>query len=97
MLVIEVDEYVAVRSVPGKENQNDKVRHQQRHIKGIGMVEAPKRGIEKVLANVRTNSLRRSKRQEVRSQNEISHQAGIPVRNKYFTGLNTATGQWRAT
>ena len=64
MLVIEIYEDVAVHSVTRQQDQHDEIRNEQRHIKGIGVVETPKRGIEKMLPNVMANTLGSSKRSE---------------------------------
>ena len=52
VLVIKIDQHVAVHAVRGQQDQHDEVGDQQRHVKGIGVVEAPECGVEKMLANV---------------------------------------------
>ena len=57
VLVIQIDQDVAVHSVSREQNQHDEIRDQQRHIESVGVVESAKRGIEKVLADVGTDAL----------------------------------------
>ena len=57
VLVVEVDQHVAVHSVARQQNQDDEIRDQQGYIEGVGVIETAKRGIEKMLADVRTNAL----------------------------------------
>ncbi len=52
VLVIEVNQHVAVQTVRGQQDEHDEVGDQQRHIKGVGVIEAPESGVEKMLANV---------------------------------------------
>ena len=48
MPVIEVDKDVAVQSVPSKQDQDDEIGNQQRHVEGIGMVQAAEGLIQKL-------------------------------------------------
>ena len=58
VLVIKIYQHIAVQTVRGQQDKNDKVRNQQRHVKGVGVVKAPKRGVEKMLANVLADAAR---------------------------------------
>jgi hypothetical protein len=52
VLVVQVDQHVAVHSIPSQKNEHNEIRDQQRHIKCVGTVESAKCGIQKMLANV---------------------------------------------
>ena len=45
ILVIEIYQRVAMNSIRREQNQHKKIRHQQCHVKGIGVVKALKRSI----------------------------------------------------
>jgi hypothetical protein len=68
ILVIEVDQDVAMQTVRGQQNQHNEVRNQQGNIESIGVVKPLKRPVEKVLANVLTKPLGGGKRCQARSQ-----------------------------
>ena len=52
VLVIKIDQHVAVQTVRSQQDEHDEVGDQQRHIKGVGVIETPECGVEKMLANV---------------------------------------------
>ena len=57
MLVVEINQDVAMTSITSEQNQHDEIRHQQRDIEAVGVVEATKRRIEKMLADVVADAL----------------------------------------
>ena len=59
VLVIEIDQHVAVHPVARQQDQHNEIGHQQRHIKRIGVIKPTKRSVEKMLANVVPNALGR--------------------------------------
>ena len=52
VLVIEIDELVAVHSVERQQDQHDEIRNQQRHVEGVGVIQAAERGVEEVRPQV---------------------------------------------
>ena len=52
VLVIEIHQHVSVHTVRSQQDEHDEVGDQQRHVKGIGVIETPECGVEKMLANV---------------------------------------------
>ena len=61
VLVIKINQHIAMHAIPRQQDQHNEIRNQQRHIKGVGLIQAFKRGIEEMLANVWPNALRRRK------------------------------------
>src|SRR5437667_12370198 len=64
VLVIEIDQYVALDAVRGKQDENHKRRHQQGQIEGVGVIKLLESPIEKMLPNVLRESARGHKRGE---------------------------------
>ena len=58
MLVIEIDQLVAMHAVKREQNQHHEVGNQQPHIEGIGVIQAFKRGIEKMRPQVMAKPVR---------------------------------------
>lgn len=56
VLVIKVDEYVAVYAVRSQQDQDDEIRNQQGEIKAVDLVEALESLVEKMLADVLPNA-----------------------------------------
>src|ERR1044071_4344669 len=52
LLVVQINERVAVKSVRSEQNKDDEIGYKERHVKGVGGVKAFERGIEKMLAEV---------------------------------------------
>ena len=52
VLVIKIDQPVAMAAIGREDDQNDEVRDQQRQIKGIDLVEALESLVKKVLAKI---------------------------------------------
>ena len=52
VLVIEIHQHIAVQTIRSQQDEHDEVGNQQRHIKRVGVIEAPECGVEKMLANV---------------------------------------------
>ena len=52
VLVIEIDELVAVHSVKRQQDQHDEVRNQQRQVKGVGLIEALESRVEEMRPQV---------------------------------------------
>jgi hypothetical protein len=61
VLVIKINEDIAVSSVGGEQDKHYEIRDEQRHVKGVGMIKAFKSRIEEMLANVLSNTARRGK------------------------------------
>ena len=70
VLVIQVDQDVAMHPVRRQKNQHDEVRNQERDIKCVRVIEALKRPIEKMLLDIRTNPLRGKDGDRGRPRNE---------------------------
>ena len=62
MLVIKIDQDVAMHAVGCQQDQDHEIRDQQGHIEGIGLVEALEGGIEKVVPNILTEAVRHHER-----------------------------------
>src|ERR1700722_8011116 len=58
MLVIKINQDVAVHAVRRQQNQHNEIRNQQRQIKPVGVIQALKSFIQKVLAHVLPDALR---------------------------------------
>ena len=58
VLVIEINQNVAVGSVTREQDEYDEIRNQQLEIEGVHVVNAAEGGIEKVLLDVVTDALR---------------------------------------
>ncbi len=71
MLVVEVNQDVAVYSVTRKQDQHDEIRNEQRKIEAVGVIQATKRGVKKMLADIGTYASRANPHRQRRSQNEI--------------------------
>src|SRR5215469_11253203 len=84
VLVIKVDEDVAVHAVSGEQNQDDEVRNKQRKIECIRVIDPSERRVEEVLANIRSNALRRRENHDERAQNGISNQTKCPVKLLFY-------------
>ncbi len=52
LLVIKIDQGVAVEAVSGEQNQDDEIRDEQGHVEAVGFVQPFEGGVEEVLANV---------------------------------------------
>jgi len=52
VLVIEINQDVAMRAIRRQQDQYDEIRNQQRRIKGVRVIQALKSLIEKMLTNV---------------------------------------------
>ena len=61
VLVIEIDQYVAVYAIRGEQDENHEIRNQQRQIEGVGVIKILESLIEKMLANVLPESAREHK------------------------------------
>ena len=64
VLVIKIDEPVAMASVGGEDDEDDKVRDQQRKVKGIDLIESLESLVEKVLAEIGAQAFGGDKRCE---------------------------------
>ena len=72
MLVIEIHQDIAMRSVTSQQNQHNEIRDQQRNVERVGVVESAKRRVEKMLADVRHDAaLGGSRCGQLRGQYEI--------------------------
>ncbi len=58
VLVIEINQDVAMRAIRRQQDQHDEIRNQQRRVEGVGVIEALKSLVEKMLANVLPDPLR---------------------------------------
>ena len=58
MLVIEIDELIAVHSVRGQEDQDNEVRNEQRRIEGVGLIQPLEGRIEKMRLQVMAQAMR---------------------------------------
>lgn len=56
MLVIQIDEDIAVRSVSGKQDEDDEIRYKQCEIEAVCVIDAAKRGIQKMLPDIGSNA-----------------------------------------
>src|SRR5437899_7625502 len=59
ILVVEIDQDVAMHTIRRQQNENNEIREQQRHVKGVGVIQTSKGCIEKMLTDVLPNSARR--------------------------------------
>ena len=57
LLVIKIDQHVAVHAVRSQQNENDEVGNQQRQVEAVGLVKSLESGVEKVLADVLPNAV----------------------------------------
>ncbi len=57
VLVIKVDQPVAVHSVNRQQDQHDEIGNQQRQVEGVGLIQALKGLVQKMLAKVRPQAL----------------------------------------
>ena len=56
VLVIEIDEDVAVHAIPRQQNEHNEIRNQQREIESVRLVEPAKCCVQKMLADVGPNA-----------------------------------------
>jgi hypothetical protein len=56
VLVVEVDQNVAMRAVSGQKNEDDEIGNQQGEVESVGVIEAAERGVEEVIAEVAGNA-----------------------------------------
>ncbi len=61
VLVIEIDQYVAMYAIRGEQDEHHEIRNQQRQIEGVGVIKILESLIEKMLANVLPESAREHK------------------------------------
>ena len=80
LLVIEIHQHVAVRAIASQQDQDNEVRDEQRHVKGVGMVESAKRGVEKMITDVVPDALGSVRRRQLRTQDEIRNQQSAPMK-----------------
>lgn len=59
MLVIKVDQDVSVDAIRGEQDQDNKIWDEQRHVEGIGVIQALKCWIEKMGLEVVSKAARR--------------------------------------
>ena len=50
-----------MRAVRSEQDKNDEIRDEQRHVEGVGVIQAFESGIEKMLANVLSDTAGRGK------------------------------------
>ncbi len=55
VLVVKVNQNVAMRSVAGKQNQDDEIWHQESDVECVRMIEAPESRIQKMLTDIGPN------------------------------------------
>ena len=58
VLVVEINQYVAMRAIRRQQDQHDEIGNQQRRVKSVGVIQALESLIEKMLADVLPDSLR---------------------------------------
>ena len=58
MLVIQIDQLVAVHSVKRQQDQHDEVGNQQHHVEGVGVIQAAECGIEEMRPQVMAKPVR---------------------------------------
>jgi hypothetical protein len=81
VLVVKINQYVAMQTVGRQQDQNHEVGNQQCEVESVGMIEALEGPIQEMLLNVRTNALRRRhahKRRQARDEEVVQRTA--PVR-----------------
>jgi hypothetical protein len=59
VLVIEVNQNIAMYAIGREQNQDDKIWNQKAKIKSIGMIQATKRGVEEMRLHVVGEAARR--------------------------------------
>src|SRR5579863_3319927 len=96
MLVIKVNQNVAVHPVGGQQDQHNEIRNQQRAIEGVGVVKALESLIEKMVAEVGPNALRRSPRGQRRKQDEIRAEQGVRSKFSFYRIRGDASVPWVA-
>ena len=69
VLVIKVDQHVAMQAIRRQQNQHNEIRNQQRHIESVGLVKPLKGFIQKMLADVLPNTSARQKQSEIGHRN----------------------------
>ena len=94
MLVIEIHQHIPVHAVTGKQNQDDEIRNEQGHVKGVGVVESAKGGVEKMLADVGPDAFWGELR-EASGKDEISVQTRSPVRTSILPDSGSYAGRRR--
>jgi hypothetical protein len=68
MLVVKVNQNVAVHPVTSQQDEHDKIGNQQRAIECVGVVEALKSFVQQVLAEIRSDAARTGIRSELREK-----------------------------
>ena len=58
VLVVQVNQLIAVHAVKRQQHQHDEIRNQQRHIEGVGVVKALKRRVQKMRPHVMAQAMR---------------------------------------
>ena len=79
VLVIEINQHVTVHAVRRQQDQHHKVRNQQRHVKGVGVIEAPEGGVEKMLPDVLADAPRGHESGQSWNRNRRDAQGSSPV------------------
>jgi len=77
VLVIEVNQNVAVHSVTRKQDQHDEVGNQQRAIECVRVVEALKSLVQQMLAEIGPNALGGSPCGQRGGQDEVRTEQGV--------------------
>jgi hypothetical protein len=85
VLVIKIDQNVAMHSVSGQQDEHNEIRNQQCPIKRVGVVKPLKSLIQKMLAEHRPDALGGGPRSQRRKHDEIRTQQGCDE-NLYSTG-----------
>src|SRR5205823_8142466 len=52
ILVIKIDQHVAMHAIGGQQYQHKEIRNQQRHVEGVGVIQTLKSLVEEMLTNV---------------------------------------------
>ena len=58
VLVVEIDQLIAMHSVKRQRDQHDEVRNQQRQIEGVRLIQTFERGVEEVRLQVMAKPVR---------------------------------------
>ena len=88
ILVIEIHQDVAVHAVRRQQDQYEEIRNEQGDVETVRVIEALKRAVEKVLANVRANALGGNDGGKPQIRNEQTSQARCSPRTICVRFLN---------
>ena len=94
VLVIKIDQLIAMHSVERQRDQHDEVRNQQRHVEGVGVIEPFERGVEEVRLQIMAKPVRFHQCTSQSAENDVQKRTPYKPRNR---SSNTADDHGRST